>query len=104
MFFTTCIKSTKTGTTAVKFYNFGSILLGFVIVLPKTSKFTKIVFSFIPQINLFSSLCTIFNLNNFENLSGQLLRLKAAKMSIIEVFLMYFFEKPLKNGKKGVIV
>ena len=92
IFFTTCIQSTKTGTTAVKFYNFGSILLGFVIVLPKTSKFTKIVFSFIPQINLFSSLCTIFNLNNFENLSGQLLRLKAAKMSIIEVFLMYFFE------------
>ena len=92
IFFTTCIKSTKTGTTAVKFYNFGSILLGFVIVLSGTSKFTKIVFCFIPQINLYTSLCTIFNLNNFENLTWDLLNIKAAKMSMVEVFVMYIVE------------
>ena len=92
IFFTTCIKSTKTGTTAVKFYNFGSILLGVVIVLPKTSKFTKIVFCFIPQINIYSSLNTIFNLNNFENLTWDLLKIKAAKMSMVEILIMYIVE------------
>ena len=92
IFFTTCIKSTKEGATAIKFYNFGSILLGFVIVLPKTSKFTKIVFCFIPQINIYTSLCTIFNLNNFKKLSWDLLNIKAAKMSMVEVFIMYIVE------------
>ncbi len=92
IFFTTCIKSTKEGATAIKFYNFGSILLGFVIVLPKTSKFTKIVFCFIPQINIYSSLNTIFNLNNFENLTWDLLKIKAAKMSMVEILIMYIVE------------
>ena len=45
--FTTCIKTVKTGATAIKFYNFGSIFLGFAIVLPKAMKSTKIIFGFI---------------------------------------------------------
>ena len=92
IFFTTCIKTTKTGTTAVKFYNFGSILLGFVIVDPQTSKFTKIVFSLIPQINFYSSLKSIFNLNNFDTLSFEKLILKSGKISFIEVMIMYIVD------------
>ena len=89
IFFTTCIKTTKTGSTAIKFYNFGSILLGFVIVLPKTSKFTKVVFCFIPQINFFSSLFSIYCLNSFDKLSASRLWLKAAKMSYLETCIMF---------------
>ena len=89
IFFTTCIKTTKTGSTAIKFYNFGSIFLGFVIVLPKTSKFTKIVFCFIPQINFFPSLYSIYCLNNFEKLTAARLWLKAAKMSYLETCIMF---------------
>ena len=92
LFFTTCIKTTKTGMTAVKFFNFGSIFLGFVIVLPKATKITKIIFCFIPQINIYVSLCCIFNLNNFENLSWDLIWLKAAKMSFMESIIMYIVE------------
>jgi ABC-type multidrug transport system fused ATPase/permease subunit len=92
IFFTTCIKTTKTGTTAVKFYNFGSILLGFVIVLPQTSKFTKIVFNFIPQINFYGCLYIIYNLNNFESLTGERIQLKSAKMSFIESIIMYIVD------------
>ena len=92
IFFATCIKSTKTGTTAVKFYNFGSILLGFVIILPKTPKITKILFCFIPQINLFTNLYTIFCLNNFKNLTWQIVNLKAARMSFLETIIMYLAE------------
>ena len=92
IFFTTCLKTTKTGTTAVKFYNFGSILLGFVIVLSKTSKFTKIIFGFIPQINFYMSLCIIFNLNNFDKITWDIFRLRASKMSIMEVFILYLVD------------
>ena len=92
IFFTTWMKTTKGGTTAVKFYNFGSILLGFVIVLPDTNKLTKIIFSFIPQINFYSSINCIFSLNNFDTLSWEKMRLKAAKMSIIEVIIMYIVD------------
>ena len=89
VFFTTCIKSIKAGATAVKFYNFGSLFLGFVIVLYKTKKFTKILFCFIPQINIYVSLNCLFSLNNFENLSWDLVWLKASKMSFMETIIMY---------------
>ena len=89
IFFTTCINTTKTGTTAVKFYNFGSIFLGFVIVLSKSSKIAKIIFGFIPQINIYVCICCIFNLNNFKNLTWDLLWLKANKMSYMESIIMY---------------
>ena len=92
IFFTTCIKSVQTGTTVIKFFNFGSILLGFVIVLPKTSKFTKRIFALIPQINLFLCNNAIFHLNNFENLSWEKLCLKSAKISYIESTLLYIFD------------
>ena len=87
--FTTCIKTTKTGATAIKFYNFGSLFLGFAIVLPKTSKVTKIVFAFIPQINFYINYWVTYCLGNFENLSGDLVLLKTAKMSYIESIVMF---------------
>ena len=98
IFFSITIKTTKDGATAVKFFNFGSILLGFVIVLPKTSKFTKIIFAFIPQINLYLCICSIFNLNNFENLTWDRLWLKAAKMSYMETIIMYIVDMAFYLG------
>ena len=98
IFFSTFIKSIKAGTTAVKFYNFGSILLGFVIVLPKTSKITKIFFGLIPQINLFLCTYSIINLNNFENLTWARLWLKAAKMSYMETIFLYIADIILYLG------
>ena len=89
VFFTTCIKTVKSGETAVKFYNFGSLFLGFVIVLYRTNKLTKILFCFIPQINIYISLNCLFSLNNFENLSWDLVWLKANKMSFMETIIMY---------------
>ena len=92
IFFTTCIKTTKTGTTAIKFYNFGSLLLGFVIVLPKTIKAAKIIFCFIPQINLFLNIYTTYSLNNFKNITWDRLWLKAANMSYMETIIMYIVQ------------
>ena len=89
IFFATCIKTTKTGATAVKFYNFGSLLLGFVIVLPQTSKVTKIFFCLIPQINFFPALNCIFSLNNFKNLTFERIWLKSARMTYLETCIMF---------------
>ena len=103
IFFTTCIKSTKTGTTAVKFFNFGSILLGFVVVLPKTSKITKYFFSLIPHINLYLCLCSIFHLENFEKMSWDKLWLKANRISYMESILIYIFDIILYLGLSFII-
>ena len=90
--FTTCITTTKTGTTAIKFYNFSSIFIGLAIILPKTLKFTKIIFAFIPQINYFMNHWTTYCFGNFENLSSDLVILRTAKMSYIETLVMYIVE------------
>ena len=90
--FSTCIKTTKTGATAIKFYNFGSIFLGFAIILPKTLKGTKIVFAFIPQINFFMNYFATYCLGNFDKVTGDLSILRAAKMSFIESFFMYIVD------------
>ena len=90
--FTTCINTTKTGSTAIKFYNFSSIFIGFAIVLPKTLKFTKIFFAFIPQINYFMNHWTTYCFGNFKELSGDLVILRTAKMSYIETLVMYIVE------------
>ena len=103
VFFCTCIKSTKTGATAVKLFNFGSILLGFVIVYPKTSKITKIVFGLIPQINFYSSLYNIFCLNTFEDLTFKRLMLKASRMSYIDTTAIYVADIILYLGSAILI-
>ena len=92
VFFNVCIKTVKTGATALKFYNFGTLFLGFVLVFPKTTKWTKIVFSFIPHINFFMNYFVTACLGNFDNLSFDLLFLKAAKISYFESFIMYIVE------------
>ena len=92
VFFNVCLQSTKTGATALKFYNFGSIFLGIAIILPETSKATKIIFAFIPQINYFMNHWTTYCFGNFKNLSGDLILLKTAKISYIETLVMYVTE------------
>ena len=103
VFFTSIIKSTKTGTTAVKFFNFGSILLGFVIALPKTALITKYIFSLIPQINIFLSLSLIFSLDNFDKMSWDKLWLKSGKISYMENTLIYIFDIVLFLGLSAII-
>ena len=87
--FTTCISTSKTGATAIKFYNFGSIFLGFAIIMPKSIKITKIIFAFIPQINFFMNFWITYCLGNFDKLTGDLFLLRASKISYAESIIMY---------------
>ena len=92
LFFTVCISTTKTGATAIKFYHFGSLFLGFVIVSNGTIKITKVVFCFIPHINFFVNYYVTYCLGNFEKLSFNLLFLRANKTGYFESMIMYIVD------------
>ena len=92
IFFTTCIKTIKTGGTAVKFYNFGLLLMGFIISVPKVSKITKVIFCFIPQVNMFAAINILLNLSNFKTLTWDLMLIKSAKISMLEIYIMYIVQ------------
>ena len=51
-FFSICINSLKTFSSVIKLYNLGSPFLGIILVFSAISKKIKILFSFIPKINL----------------------------------------------------
>ena len=89
IFFNVCIKSVKTGATAIKFYNFCCLILGFVLVSQNTIKVTKVVFSFIPHVNFFMVFYTSFCLGNFDKLSFDLMFLRATKTGYFEGIMMY---------------
>ena len=103
IFFTTCIKTIKTGGTAVKFYNFCLLLMGFVITVPKVSKITKIIFCFIPQVNMFASINLLLNLSNFEKLTWDLMIIKSAKISMLEIYIMYIVQIIFYLGLSSII-
>ena len=91
-FFSTCIKSVKTGSIAIKFYNFSTPILGVAISFLPASKISKIIFSFIPQINIFFCTNAVFQLQIFESLSWEKLWLKSKKISFMESIIMYIVE------------
>ena len=103
VFFTTIIKSTKAGTTAVKFFNFGSLLLGFVIMMYRTAYRTKVFFALIPQINIFLAMYTLFQYDNFDTITWDKLWVKAGRFSLIESSAMFIFDIILYLGLSVII-
>ena len=92
VFFYICISSLKVANTIIKFYYLGFLILGCGIILDFVSRSTKIVFAFIPQINLFHCTYTIVELQIFKNLSWEKLWLKANKISYMESIIMYIVD------------
>ena len=103
VFFNTCIKTTKTANTALKFFYFGSLVLGFVIVRPDTQKYSKILFCLIPQINIFPAINCIYSLRIFGSLNWDKLWLPSAKMSYFETCIMFFVDFVLYLGISIII-
>ena len=91
-FFSTCIESVKTVSIAIKFYNFSTPILGVAISFLPASKISKIIFSFVPQINIFFCTNAVFQLQIFESLSWEKLWLKSKKISFMESIIMYIVE------------
>ena len=91
-FFSICINSLKTFSSVIKLYNLGSSFLGIILILPSISKKIKILFSFIPQINIFYNLDCIIQLLIFKELSWEKIWLKVKKVSYMESIIMYIID------------
>ena len=65
-FISNCISKIKTGSTILKLFYFGFTVLGLVISLGKTPKLIKIIFSFVPQINIYIGIRSIFELYDLK--------------------------------------
>ena len=103
IFFSTIIKTVKEGTTAVKFFHFGSVALGLAIIQPSTPKISKLLFGIIPQLNLCSTIYCIFCLNNIRDISLDLLLLQASRISYIENCIIYIVDIVLYLGLSIII-
>ena len=91
-FFFIVINTNKTASTVLKFYYFGSLFLGMAIIFNYIPKFTKILFAFIPQINLYISIHCIHNLNIMEKLTWENLWLNSNKISYFESIILFIVD------------
>ena len=82
------IETTKTGAILIKFINFTSSVLGVSIAFPQCSKITKVLTSFIPQINVYFGAAAIDKLLSFPNLTWEEIWLPANKMSYMEILII----------------
>jgi len=87
-FFYSLIETTKTGAILIKFVNFTSSVLGVAISFPQCSKITKVLTSFIPQINIYLSSTAIDKLLTFPRLTWEEVWMPANKMSYMEILIM----------------
>ena len=87
-----CISTSKTAAILIKFIYFTSAILGWAISFPECSKVTKVVLSFIPQINFYLCCNSIDKLQNFAQLSWDKIWLKGNKFSFMESIIMYLVE------------
>jgi len=86
-FFYTIIETTKTGSILIKFVNFTSSVLGVAISFPQCSKITKVLTSFIPQINIYLSSTALDKLLSFPYLTWEEVWMPANKMSYMEILI-----------------
>jgi len=96
-FFYSIISSLKSGGIIIKLYYFISIIIGYGISLPKATRTSKIIFAFIPFINIFHTMNAILKIQRF-NLKWDYLILKPYKISYIESFLFFIVQIILYSG------
>ena len=101
-FFYTTISSLKSGGIIIKLYYFISIIIGYGISFPRATRTTKIIFAFIPYINIFHTMNAILKIQRF-NLKWDYLILKPYKISYIESLLFFIVQIILYSGLALII-
>ena len=91
-FFYVCIPSTSAGYTILKLFYFGLSAFGIAMTLTQTSKSVKIIFGFIPQINIYNSLYAIYELQTLLGLSWNIINLNNNKISFLESIIIYMVD------------
>ena len=85
-----CISRSQTGSILIKLINFGSSILGIILVFSKSN--FKIVLALIPQINLYYCINCIENLIRFKRLSKELICFKFNNICLIGSIILYLFD------------
>lgn len=101
-FFYTTISSLKSGGIIIQLYYFISIIIGYGISFSKATRATKIIFAFIPYINIFHTMNAILKIQRF-NLKWDYLILKPNKISYAESFLFFIVQIILYSGLSFLI-
>ena len=86
-----CISRSQTGSILIKLINFGSSILGIILVIGNFNKL-KIILGLIPQINIYYCTNSIENLIIFNKLSKEIIWLKENNISLIDSIIMYLFD------------
>ena len=87
-----CIPSVRIGNTIIKFFNLGLPVLGCGIIVDFVPRKTKVLFSFIPQINAFHCTYAVIELQTFKKLSSDKIWLKANKIPYMQSIIMYLVD------------
>ena len=96
-FFFTIIPSLKKGSTIIKVFNFASTLLGAALSLRKTKRTVKIIFCFIPNINIYYTVSVFYRISDwkYKHYTNLLTRIKY--ISYLETTIFYVVELILYN-------
>ena len=88
-FFASFIQKVESGQKITKFIYIGSTIMGLLILDTGISKFLRVIFAFLPNINFMISLSILLLLDNFKNgVDMTLLRTKHNQISLLDSFII----------------
>ena len=93
LFFIVSVSSNKkTGIILVNLLNFGSLIIGLVLVQGNTNKIIQSLFNIFPNANLLCSVKLIIKLQNLGKFSWDNIRLSYNGISCLDTFIMFIVE------------
>ena len=87
-FFTSFIEKVESGQKITKFIYIGSTMMGLMLLETGISKILRIIFAFLPNINLMISISILLLLDNFKNVDITLLTTKHNQISLFDSFII----------------
>ena len=92
LFFVTISKNKKYGLLLINLFGFGSLVFGYVLTQGSSHKFIQILFSFLPNANLFCSIKLIIKLQFLGKSSFDNLRLNYNRLNYLDTLIMFIVE------------
>ena len=88
-FFYTVIDSLKKGSIIIKLFNFVSTIIGVALTVPGTEKNLRLIFSFIPHINIYYTISIMYVISDFDEFKWSLLTMRVKHFCYWESFLFF---------------
>ena len=88
-FFYTIINTLKKGSIIIKIFNFASTIIGIALTVPKTGRSIKLLFSFIPNINIYYTISIMYAISDYDEFKWSLLTWRIKHFCYWESFLIF---------------